>query len=1058
MSKPLNILLVEDSEDDALLIIREMRRGGYEPLHERVETAEAMAEAFGRKQWDLVISDYLMPKFSGLQALELYKKAGQDVPFIIVSGNIGEDIAVGAMKAGAHDYIVKGSLGRLVPAVERELRDVRARSARKQAEAALRKQSLLLEAFFRHTITPLVFLDRSFNFIRVNDAYARSCGRQVSDFEGRNHFVDYPSDELKEEFERAVETKQPYCITARPFAFPDHPEWGVSYWDLNVTPILDDAGEVDFLIFSLHDVTERVKAQQRSEVTNSLLLLYAQKLERDEYLDAAVELLRRWTGCGHAGIRVTDRSGNIPFAACKGYSEVFLATERALSLSEDNCICTRVSVGTPEPQDLSAMTEEGAFYSNNTIRFIEQLGPGKKARYRGHCMQNGYKSLAVIPIRYRGRVIGAIHLADEREGMVPLEKVTFLETLARIIGEAILRFEIEDELRENYNALQRTTELLERIFSTTHMLIAYLDRNFNFIRVNRAYAASNNREPESFIGRNYFELCPDEEVRAIFRKVAESGEPHQALEHAIGCLKHTEAEVRFWDWNLTPVKESDGSVNGLVFTLVDVTDRKRAQEELRRASAYNRSLIESSLDPLVTIAPDGKITDVNAAAETATGRLRDELIGTDFSEYFTEPAKARAVHLQAFREGKVMDYALDILHSDGHTTPVLYNASLYRDEAGRTRGIFAAARDVTELKKAEEERARLASAVESTADAVVITDAVSGEIQYVNPAFEQITGYTKNEALGRTIHFLDSGRHDGEFFEKLRNSLMRDGVWRGQLINVKKDGSLYFEDCTFSPVRSASGKIINFVSVKRDVTEKLRLESIAESVNMMNNIGYIFSGVRHEIGNPINSAKMALSVLHYKLEQASKDFIKEYLDRALAEIGRVERLLKNLKNYNLYEKTDLQNLDLTSFLEEFLNLISADLRKNNVALRKELSPDAGWTFADPRIFHQVLINIITNAVDALSGKDAPQISISAVKLPGRVLVRIEDNGCGMSEKQQQELFKPFYTSKSHGTGLGLVLVKRMLSRINGEIRITSRKNEGTVVDIYLPEGRNAAQQ
>lgn len=1058
MSKRLRLLIVEDSEDDALLLLRELHRGGFDPVHERIETAEGMQSALDRKQWDLVIADYLMPKFSGLEALDLYKKSGLDCPFIIVSGNIGEDIAVGAMKAGAHDFIIKGSLARLVPAVERELREADARRERRRAEVTLREQSLLLEAFFRHTMTPLVFLDRRFNFIRVNDAYARACSREVSDFNGRNHFEDYPSDDLKGRFERVVETKEPYSVVSRPFVFPDHPEWGVTYWDLNVVPILDEAGEVDFLIFSLHDVTERKKAQQRSEVTNSLLLLYAQKFHREEYLDAAVELIRQWTECRHAGIRVTDRNGNIPFEACRGYNEAFLTTERNLSLSENNCICTRVSVGTPDIQDLPAMTEQGAFYSNNTVRFIERLAPEEKTRYRGHCMQNGFKSLAVIPIQYRDRVIGAIHLADEREGMVPLEKVKFIETLAHILGEAILRFEIEDELRNNYNALQRTTELLERIFSTTHMLVAYLDRNFNFIRVNRAYADHDNREPEDFIGRNYFDLCPDEEVQAIFREVAESGEPYKALEHAFGCAGRREFDITYWDWNLTPVKESDGSVNGLVFTLVDVTDRKHSQEKLRRASAYNRSLIESSLDPLVTIGPDGKIADVNAAAEMSTGRPRDELIGTDFSDCFTEPAKARAVYQQVFREGKVKDYALEIRRSDGHLTAVLYNASLYRDETGKVMGIFAAARDITELKKAEEERARLASAVESTADAVVITEASSGKIQYVNPAFELITGYTKGEALGRTIHFLDSGKQDEAFFEKLRESLTHDGVWRGQLVNRKKDGSLYFEDCTFSPVRDAAGEVINFVSVKRDVTEKLRLESIAESVNMMNNIGYIFSGVRHEIGNPINSAKMALSVLHYKLEQASKDVIKEYLDRALAEIGRVEHLLKNLKNYNLYETAELQNLEMTSFIEEFLNLISEDLRRNNITLRKEITPDAGRTLADPRILQQVLINIIANAIDSLSGKGAPMVSISAMKQAGRVLIRIEDNGCGMTEKQQQALFKPFYTSKPRGTGLGLVLVKKMLSKMNGEIKITSRKDEGTNVDIYLPEGRDAAQQ
>jgi len=136
-------------------------------------------------------------------------------------------------------------------------------------------------------------------------------------------------------------------------------------------------------------------------------------------------------------------------------------------------------------------------------------------------------------------------------------------------------------------------------------------------------------------------------------------------------------------------------------------ERRGATESLHRASAYNRSLIEASLDPLVTINLDGKITDVNGATEKATGRSRDELIGTDFSDYFTEPERARAGYQQVFREGWVQDYGLEIRHRKGQLTPVLYNASLYRDEGGRATGVFAAARDITAVKRAERELQRL---------------------------------------------------------------------------------------------------------------------------------------------------------------------------------------------------------------------------------------------------------------------------------------------------------------------------------------------------------------
>jgi PAS domain S-box-containing protein len=157
---------------------------------------------------------------------------------------------------------------------------------------------------------------------------------------------------------------------------------------------------------------------------------------------------------------------------------------------------------------------------------------------------------------------------------------------------------------------------------------------------------------------------------------------------------------RIYDIHDFPITGVDGSP--LIMEVgLDITERKQAEEELRRAVTYNRSLIEASLDPLVTIGSDGRITDVNTATEQVTGSPRGELIGADFSDCFTNPGSARAGYRQVFSEGLVRDYPLEILHTDGHTTPVLYNATLYRDESGNVIGIFAAARDVTERKKAE---------------------------------------------------------------------------------------------------------------------------------------------------------------------------------------------------------------------------------------------------------------------------------------------------------------------------------------------------------------------
>lgn len=331
------------------------------------------------------------------------------------------------------------------------------------------------------------------------------------------------------------------------------------------------------------EIMERKQTEELLKTTTNLLTLFPHTYSRKEYLDSVIEIIQSWAGCHCIGIRVLNKKGEVPYESYKGFSGEFRESENCLSIKQDQCICLRVIAGNPEPQDRPALTPAGSFYCNNTFRFIEGLSTAEKARYRGVCIQEGYTSIAIIPLRFMDRTVAAIHITDKREGMVPLKMVQSIESMTPLIGEALHRFQMEEELINNYHSLQESNELLESIFSNIHVLIAYMDKDFNFIRVNKKYAEADNRPLDFFTGRNHFDLFPNEENKAIFQRVVDTGEPYFVRAKPFNHAYNPERGTTFWDWSLKPVADADGSVSGLVLSLVDVTDNIMMYGELMRA-------------------------------------------------------------------------------------------------------------------------------------------------------------------------------------------------------------------------------------------------------------------------------------------------------------------------------------------------------------------------------------------------------------------------------------------------------------------------------------------
>ncbi|MEN8141015.1 MAG: ATP-binding protein [Thermodesulfobacteriota bacterium] len=242
----------------------------------------------------------------------------------------------------------------------------------------------------------------------------------------------------------------------------------------------------------------------------------------------------------------------------------------------------------------------------------------------------------------------------------------------------------------------------------------------------------------------------------------------------------------------------------------------------------------------------------------------------------------------------------------------------------------------------------------------------------------------------------------------------------------------------------------------QDITDQKRLDSIAEAAVNMNNVGYIFSGIRHELGNPLNSIKMALTVLQKNMDRYSPKEIKVYFSRVFEDISRIEQLLKSFKNFNMYERPQTDVMDLSDFIRHNTQLIAAysGVKDKEVDISVDVQPGSEWVKVDRRALQQVMMNLLSNAMDAMHHKRNAQLEIEASTSGDTTLLKIRDNGCGIPPETLQDIFNPFFTTKEKGTGLGLALSQKMLSQINCSIGVSSIPDSGTTFTISIPKARS----
>ena len=510
---------------------------------------------------------------------------------------------------------------------------------------------------------------------------------------------------------------------------------------------------------------------------------------------------------------------------------------------------------------------------------------------------------------------------------------------------------------------------------------------------------------------------------------------------------------------------SDGY--GLGRAIQYAIERKGSEKAMRDSEARLRAIIDTALDALIGMNAKGIITEWNPRAEVIFGWARREAIGQNLADLII-PARYREAHERGLRhfmdtgEGPVLNRRVELtgLRRDGTEFPVEFTISPL--QRGKTYVFNAFLSDITERKRAEEIRVRLAAIVESSEDAI-ISKTLGGIVTSWNRGAERTFGYTAAEVIGKPIEILipqDHAEEEAQIIERVKQG---EHVTHFETVRRRKDGKDIHVALTISPIKDGAGTIIGFSKIARDITEQKNLEAQLRQSQKMEGVGQLAGGIAHDFNNlltVINSySAMVLGEVDF-----SNPFARNGIEQIKEAGHRAASLTRQLLMFSRQQVLEPKVLDLNEVVSNIGKLLRR-LIGEDITHVLCLHPTLGQVKIDPGQLEQIIMNLAVNARDAMSGGGQLTIETDNVELdntyarthalvqPGPyVMLAVSDTGCGMDADTQARIFEPFFTTKGvgSGTGLGLATVDGIVKQNGGNIWVYSELGKGTTFKIYFP--------
>ena len=789
----------------------------------------------------------------------------------------------------------------------------------------------------------------------------------------------------------------------------------------------------------IRDITERVRADAfggiQLELAHSLSFTHELKAGLRLCLDAAI----RTAGLDSGGFYLFDESeGALDLVVHQGLSQEFT---RAVG---------RFDAASPQ---VRLVAEGCARYTQ-----FSALRPGMPEAE----LREGLRFLAVVPMHHQDRIIGCLNVASHAVDDIPAALRRSLEIIADNACAAVARLKAEE-------ATRASEEKYRGIFDESVAAIFVFDLDKRFRDANQAGLDLLGYPRDELLKLGMPDV--DADPAAV--------RPAHAELLAGGRLASYEHRIRRKDGAVITVLNNSraltdvaGKAVGFQSTLIDITERRRAEEALRRSEAQLSDALRMAQAGYweYDIARDQFTFNDHffrifhtTAAEVGGYTMP----AAEYARRFCHPDDAEmvAAEVRAAIASPDPHYTRRIEHrihyAGGEPGYISVRFFVEKDAEGRTVRTYGVNQDITERRRAGQEMAQLATAVEQAAEAIVITD-THGVICYVNPAFVQVTGYGRLEAVGRTPSLLKSGRHDAGLYRDMWDTLARGAVWRGHLVDRRKDGQLFDADAVISPIVSEHGMTVNYVGALRDMTREQALEQRVGQAEKMELVGRLAGGVAHDFGNLLT---VILGMNEEILGQLPADSpLRPDAEQVRLAAERAAELTRQLLAFSRRQVLHLGAVDVHDVLENLGKMLRR-LIGEPIQLSVAAHARHPWVRGDVGQLEQVLMNLAVNARDAMPQGGTLSFETRNVDLdeaycakhagaaPGpHLALVVRDTGHGFSEEVRQHLFEPFFTTKEagRGTGMGLAMSFGIIRQCGGSIIAEGEEGKGAAFTIYLP--------